>query len=352
MTTEKDSYEVPANLRRLVLEQARLDAAAYVLEFAEALDPSQTDWDAETWRTHRFELPVPPSDSPCLLWPIYQAHLIAETRRLMAMLEEPTAAVWNLAGMVTRNEEGRHFTELYQADTLRDLEALELIAIHRPVHDTTCLAFDESHWTVEVTARGLELVVLHPDYCPPADGDSHAGEEFRLGTDPVTHGGKAPGFWTQAGDTFYLTPSGRVWHVIDPDGFTDGAPQERDPWVLDGAESCDHLLTPDEIIPILERIEAESGEAILGSAEAEHQPQPPRFELAKVNDEENDWDLIGDYTTQSQAFTAALGQGPGEYGLTARPDGGSYEIEIQVTKDGLLSHRERGQDPWREWFPS
>jgi hypothetical protein len=64
---------------------ARKAAAAFVDEFHEPLDPAQTDRDAVAWETDAHELGLPgdtSEDDPW--WPVYQAKLVAETKRLCA----------------------------------------------------------------------------------------------------------------------------------------------------------------------------------------------------------------------------------------------------------------------------
>lgn len=58
-----------------VVEQAKLDAAAFVAEFNEPIDPSATDWDATAWG----EVKIEGSEQ---FWDDYQAALVAETQRL------------------------------------------------------------------------------------------------------------------------------------------------------------------------------------------------------------------------------------------------------------------------------
>jgi len=61
-----------------------------------------------------------------------------------------------LGEITTRNDAGRHFTEVYSARDLSELEDLGYIAVRRPVHEATGLHYSMEHWTVHVTDAGLE----------------------------------------------------------------------------------------------------------------------------------------------------------------------------------------------------
>jgi hypothetical protein len=64
----------------------------------------------------------------------------------------------------TRNESGQHFTEwMRYAD---ELEQLGAIAINRPVHEATGIAYDSSHWSLEVTPEGQDVVDANPELHP------------------------------------------------------------------------------------------------------------------------------------------------------------------------------------------
>lgn len=63
-----------------------------------------------------------------------------------------------LSTLCTRDEAGRHFTEIYDSAELEQLEAEGLIEINRPVHEATAIPYDSSYWTVQVTESGLEIV--------------------------------------------------------------------------------------------------------------------------------------------------------------------------------------------------
>jgi hypothetical protein len=71
-----------------------------------------------------------------------------------------------LAVITTRDEAGKHFTEVYDGDDLAELEEKGLIEISRPVHEATGIAYSQEHWGVQVTDDGMALVEAHPEYCP------------------------------------------------------------------------------------------------------------------------------------------------------------------------------------------
>jgi hypothetical protein len=79
--------------------------------------------------------------------------------------------VAHLATMTNRDDAGRHFTERYPDALIRELEANGLVAVTRPVHRPTGIPYDESHWTLELTPTGLELVERFPEY-HPADAET------------------------------------------------------------------------------------------------------------------------------------------------------------------------------------
>lgn len=73
-----------ATTEERVIELAKQSAAAYVAEFGEPLDSDAGDWDAVAWGEHdRLELGLS-DDEADRLWPIYQAALVTETKRLTA----------------------------------------------------------------------------------------------------------------------------------------------------------------------------------------------------------------------------------------------------------------------------
>ena len=61
-----------------------------------------------------------------------------------------------LAKITTRDESGRHFTQIYSPEALAELESAGLLAIHRPIHDTG-IAYSQDYWSVELTDAGIEL---------------------------------------------------------------------------------------------------------------------------------------------------------------------------------------------------
>ena len=63
-----------------------------------------------------------------------------------------------LAVIVTRDEAGRHFTEVWDWDTLNELEKAGLIYIDRPIHEPTGIPYSEEYYSVTVTEAGQELV--------------------------------------------------------------------------------------------------------------------------------------------------------------------------------------------------
>jgi len=62
-----------------------------------------------------------------------------------------------LSNIVTRDEAGRHFTEVYDLGEIEALEKEGLLKINRPVHDTG-IQYSQDYWTVEVTEEGLDLL--------------------------------------------------------------------------------------------------------------------------------------------------------------------------------------------------
>ena len=71
-----------------------------------------------------------------------------------------------VAEITTRDEAGRHFTEKFFMDDLRELEQAGLIEITRPVHKTG-IPYAEEYWSVTVTEEGQALVDAWPE-CWPA----------------------------------------------------------------------------------------------------------------------------------------------------------------------------------------
>jgi hypothetical protein len=64
-----------------VVSEAKKDAAIFVEEFGEALDPSETDWDGVAWDDVSKNLGIYP-DEHGVLWEVYQTELVLETERL------------------------------------------------------------------------------------------------------------------------------------------------------------------------------------------------------------------------------------------------------------------------------
>ncbi len=68
-----------------------------------------------------------------------------------------------LSKLCTRNEAGRHFTEVYGDSDLAALEEDGLIIIHRPIHEATGISYSQEYWSVEVTDGGIALVEANPE---------------------------------------------------------------------------------------------------------------------------------------------------------------------------------------------
>ena len=58
-----------------------------------------------------------------------------------------------LGTLCTRDEAGRHFTDLHSAEWLDRMEAAGLITIERPTHDATDIPYSQEYWAVEVSAE-------------------------------------------------------------------------------------------------------------------------------------------------------------------------------------------------------
>lgn len=70
------------------------------------------------------------------------------------------------------------------------------------------------------------------------------------------------GFYATDTDTYYVTPSGRIWVVQSEDDLGTDAPVEvRE--VPEGAIEADDLMTHDEAIEHCRRIEVEGGESLI-----------------------------------------------------------------------------------------
>lgn len=70
-----------------------------------------------------------------------------------------------LSTLTTRDEAGRHFTSLVGSEEIASLEAAGLITVSRPTHEATGIPYGEEHYSVEVTAEGVELVESYPEFC-------------------------------------------------------------------------------------------------------------------------------------------------------------------------------------------
>jgi len=80
------------------------------------------------------------------------------------MIDEEQAYI--LARIVTRDEDGRHFLEVWPWAALRELEEAGLIEIDRPVHEATGIPYAQEYWSVRVTEDGLGVVEAHPECWP------------------------------------------------------------------------------------------------------------------------------------------------------------------------------------------
>lgn len=55
-----------------------------------------------------------------------------------------------LGSMSTRDDAGRHFTEVYDSEWLDRMESAGLIVIHRPIHRPTGIPYGSEEWSVTV----------------------------------------------------------------------------------------------------------------------------------------------------------------------------------------------------------
>lgn len=69
-----------------------------------------------------------------------------------------------LSTLTTRDSSGRHFTSRVSSADIAELEAAGLITVSRPIHEATGIPYCEEHYSVEVTAEGVELVEANPEY--------------------------------------------------------------------------------------------------------------------------------------------------------------------------------------------
>jgi hypothetical protein len=68
------------------------------------------------------------------------------------------------------------------------------------------------------------------------------------------------GFYANDTETYYVTPSGRIWIVTSEDDLPDVAERVSMP---DDATLVDELLTPDECVGYCRQIEAVSSEKLI-----------------------------------------------------------------------------------------
>ncbi len=71
-----------------------------------------------------------------------------------------------LARIVTRDEDGRHFLEVWPWESLRELEEAGLIEIDRPVHEPTGIRYAQEYWSVRVTREGFGVMESWPECWP------------------------------------------------------------------------------------------------------------------------------------------------------------------------------------------
>ncbi len=62
-----------------------------------------------------------------------------------------------LGTLCTRDESGRHFTEIHSAEWLERMEREGLITIHRPIHEATGIPYSQEYYRVEVSPEVCEL---------------------------------------------------------------------------------------------------------------------------------------------------------------------------------------------------
>jgi hypothetical protein len=93
---------------------------------------------------------------------LIESHPVCQKSRMALGYGPSDDQIAILCRITTRNEAGKHFTELYDADDLIALETAELIEVSRPIHEPTGIMYDRDQWTVEVTEEGLEVVQANP----------------------------------------------------------------------------------------------------------------------------------------------------------------------------------------------
>ena len=69
--------------------------------------------------------------------------------------------ILTLGSIVTRDEAGRHFTEVFPC--WKELELAGLIDICRPIHRRTGMPYSSEYWTLEVTPNGQAIVDANED---------------------------------------------------------------------------------------------------------------------------------------------------------------------------------------------
>lgn len=73
-------------------------------------------------------------------------------------------AIRELCVMTTRDADGLHFTQWSEHwDTL---EAAGLVSVHKPVHASSGIAYDQDEWSVQITEAGQDLVDSREDLHP------------------------------------------------------------------------------------------------------------------------------------------------------------------------------------------
>jgi len=80
------------------------------------------------------------------------------------MTDEERAYI--LARIVTRDEAGRHFLEVWPWESLHELEEAGLIEIVRPVHEPTGIPYAQEYWSVLVTEDGVDVMESWPECWP------------------------------------------------------------------------------------------------------------------------------------------------------------------------------------------
>lgn len=66
-----------------------------------------------------------------------------------------------LGHITTRDESGRHFTEVFPG--WEALEESGLIDVYRPIHIRTGMAYSQEYWYVNITDEGQALVDANED---------------------------------------------------------------------------------------------------------------------------------------------------------------------------------------------